>query len=162
MTTPGPGAPGVVIQPPVFCLPFMLLPLLTPLPTHTKNSLNGAHNRHFHTTVEPGTTSNKRLRSTHHKANNHLFYSRACTPVVIKSLSPTSPILSGVCARSILTPVSLVVRKQEEAYLSGRRKARFQLGSFRFSPHLAQQDCIVPHDFSCEWMIRSQYLLPNV
>jgi hypothetical protein len=31
---PGPGAPGVVIQPLVFCLPFML-PLLTPLLTHT-------------------------------------------------------------------------------------------------------------------------------
>src|SRR5258707_628350 len=61
-----------------------------------------------------------------------------------------------VWVRSILTPVSIVVRKQEGAYLSGRGgKACFQLGSFRFSPHLAQQVCIVPHDLSCEWMIRS-------
>src|SRR6266699_6029491 len=55
----------------------------------------------------------------------------------------------------------MVVRKQEEAHLSGRRKARFQLGSFRFSFQLAQQVCIVPYNGSCARMIGSQCLFPD-
>src|SRR5260370_40658197 len=57
--------------------------------------------------------------------------------------------------------VSMEAMKQEGAHLSGRRKACFQLGSFRFSPHLAQQVCIVPHDFSCAWMVGAQGLFPD-
>jgi hypothetical protein len=57
--------------------------------------------------------------------------------------------------------VSMVVKEQEGAHLSGRRKALFQLGSFRFSPHLAQQACIVPYNGSCAGMLRPQHLISD-
>jgi len=49
---------------------------------------------------------------------------------------------------SIITPVSPTMRKQEDVHLSRRRKPRFQLAHFRFSPHLAQQVCIILHNNS--------------